>query len=83
MRMMSPMQRYHSHIKPKDSEGNYVDIEDDDDSTLNPHLEPCGGYKAGRVHFDAAVNSRVFVAWKTLHPDAAGNCTLKLGSGLI
>jgi len=82
---MSPMQRYHSHVKPKDMAGSEVDNdpENDDDSGLNPHLEPCGGFKPGRVHFDAEVSSKVFVAWKTVHPDATGNCTLRLGAGLM
>jgi len=49
---------------------------------FNPHLEPCGGYRPGRVHFDAETNSKVFIAWKTMHPDIAGNCTIRLGSGV-
>ena len=81
--MVSPMQRYVSHIKAKDSDGNEIEVDDDEDKPdLNPKLQPCGGFKAGRVHFDAEVSTKIFVAWKTVHPDVLGNCTIRLGSGV-
>ena len=27
------------------------------------------------------MNSKMFVAWKTVHPDELGNCTIRLGAG--
>mgnify|MGYP000937757871 CR=1 FL=1 len=80
--MISPMQRYISHVKPKDAEGNEIEpSEDEAEAVQNPKLQPCGGFKSGRVHFDAEVSSKIFVAWKTVHPDVAGNCTIRIGSG--
>ena len=75
------MQRYTSHIKPKDSDGNEVDVEETDPVFINPHSEPCGGMAAGRVHFDAEAGSKIFVAFKTVHPDSKSNCTVSLGQG--
>jgi hypothetical protein len=73
------MQRYVSHVKPKDMDGNEIDVEETDPVKLNPHNEPCGGMPAGRVHFDASVGSKMFIAWKTAHPDSNSNCTISLG----
>lgn len=81
--MVSPMQRFIPHSKPKDDNGNELEGEEEIDlASLNPHLQPCGGFKPGKVHFDAEVSSKLFVAWKTLHPDISGNCTISLGSGV-
>ena len=78
------MQRYKSRVTPKDSNGNVIDTDDgDDDSTPNPKVYPCGGQKSGRVHFDAESGTKAFIAWKTLHPDETGNCTIRLGNGNI
>jgi hypothetical protein len=84
MKLISPMQRYKSRVTPKDSNGNVIDTDDgDDDSTPNPKVYPCGGQKSGRVHFDAESGTKAFIAWKTLHPDETGNCTIRLGNGNI
>jgi hypothetical protein len=86
MKLISPMQRYWSRVTPKDSAGNTLEndgrYEEYKDSDLNPGLTPCGGAKAGRVHFDADAGSKSFVMWRTIHPDLNGNCTIKLGDGL-
>lgn len=81
MRMISPIPRRPSLIKPHDSDGNELDdskYEIYKESDMNPLLQPCGGTKAGRVHFDAEAGSKTYVQWKTIHPDDLGNCTLKL-----
>jgi hypothetical protein len=54
---------------------------DDDYPVLNARAAPCGGHPKGKAHFDAEMNTKIFVAWKIVHPDASGNCTLRLGSG--
>jgi hypothetical protein len=87
MKLISPMQRYWSRVTPKDSEGNVLYDSDNryqeyKESDLNTALFPCGGAKAGRVHFDADAGSKAFVMWRTIHPDLAGNCTIRLGDGL-
>ena len=86
MKLISPMQRYWSRVTPKDSQGNTLNdegrYEEYKDSDLNPSHAPCGGAKAGRVHFDADAGSRAFIMWRTIHPDLSGNCTIKLGDGL-
>lgn len=83
---MSPMQRLDLHAKLKDDDGNFVENPIDMDNTgeevINPKQAPCGGYKSGKVHFDAEVSTRIFVAWKIMHPDVTGNCTIRLGSGV-
>jgi hypothetical protein len=87
MKLISPMQRYPSRVTPKDSQGNT--LSDDGrypeykESDLNPSVAPCGGAKLGRVHFDADAGSKAFVMWRTIHPDLAGNCTIRLGDGLV
>ena len=87
MKLISPMQRYWSRVTPKDSEGNTLYDSDGryqeyKESDLNPALAPCGGAKAGRVHFDADAGSKAFIMWRTIHPDLDGNCTIRLGDGL-
>lgn len=70
------MMRYKSHVKANDLDTNDAELE------INPRSSPCGGMKRGYVHFDAEPNSKIFVAWKTLHPDVNGNCTIRIGAGL-
>ena len=87
MKLISPMQRYPSRVVPKDSEGNLIydtegRYESYKESDLNPGMAPCGGAKAGRVHFDADAGSKAYVMWRTIHPDLTGNCTIRLGDGL-
>ena len=87
MKLISPMQRYWSRVTPKDSEGNTLydsegRYQEYKESDLNPALAPCGGAKAGRVHFDADAGSKAFIMWRTIHPDLDGNCTIRLGDGL-
>ena len=48
---------------------------------LNPFLRPCGGTKPGKVHFTAEMESKAFIAWKTVVPDETGNFTIKLSDG--
>jgi hypothetical protein len=48
---------------------------------LNPNTRPCGGTKAGKIHFTAEMEQKVYIAWKTLVPDEIGNCTIKLSDG--
>jgi hypothetical protein len=74
MKLISPMQRFYPRAKPKDDNGD--DIPDDsdrypvyDESELNPKLSPCGGAKMGRIHFDAAQGSEIYVMWKVVHSD--------------
>jgi hypothetical protein len=84
MKLISPMQRYTSRVTPKDADGNAISTDDgEEDTAVNPKTEPCGGQKSGRVHFDAESGSKAFIAWKTLHPDETGNCTIRLGNGNI
>lgn len=66
MKLISPMQRYYSRVRPKDADGNVMDIDElkyppYDPSDLNPLLEPCGGAKPGRVHFDAESGSKALI----------------------
>lgn len=81
------MQRYYSRVKPKDSDGNEIDDETDrypfyDEADLNPHLQPCGGAKPGRAHFDAEAGSKAHIMWRVKSPDSNSNCTIRLGGGL-
>jgi len=81
------MQRYYSRVRPKDADGNPMDLDEEkyppyDATDLNPLLEPCGGAKTGRVHFDAESGSKALIQWRTVHPDEQGNCTIRLGDGL-
>lgn len=75
------MQRYTSHIKntledqPQEEESNATSTD------KNARVGPCGGYPKGKVFFDAEVDSKIMVAWKVLHPDSEGNCTIRLGAG--
>lgn len=83
MSMISPMGRYITRKKIKDEEGNV--IEDDSlevvaETDTNPHLEPCGGFPRGRVHFDAEPGSKNMISWKVKFPDVGGNCTIRLGN---
>jgi hypothetical protein len=48
---------------------------------LNPNVRPCGGTKPGKIHFTAEMESKAFIAWKTVVPDDIGNCTIKLSDG--
>ena len=86
MRLISPIPRRPSTIKAKDSDGNYLDdtskYEAYKESEMNPLLQPCGGTKAGRVHFDAEQGSKAYISWRTIHPDDLGNCSLKLAEGI-
>lgn len=79
MKLVSPMQR--SSVSKKyddDDEGKYQQYTLAD---LNPNLRPCGGTKPGKIHFTAEMESKAFVAWKTVVPDETGNCTIKLSDG--
>ena len=82
MELVSPMQRApHKHVE-KDETGGVLDdtkYEEYTEADLNPLAYPCGGAKAGRVHFDAEMGTKSFVSWKTLHADDAGTCILRLG----
>jgi hypothetical protein len=74
MKLMSPMGRYHTHLK-------IAELSDEVEE-VNQKVAPCGGKKRGFAHFDAEANSKVYVAFKTVHPDIDGNCTIRLGAGL-
>lgn len=79
MKLVSPMQR--SSVSKKyddDDEGKYQQYTLAD---LNPNIRPCGGTKPGKIHFTAEMESKAFVAWKTVVPDETGNCTIKLSDG--
>jgi len=79
MKLVSPMQR--SSVSKKyddDDEGKYQQYTLAD---LNPNIRPCGGTKPGKIHFTAEMESKAFVAWKTIVPDETGNCTIKLSDG--
>lgn len=79
MRLVSPMQRGSvSKHYDDDDEGKYQSYTAMD---LNPNLRPCGGTKPGKIHFTAEMESKAFIAWKTLVPDETGNCTIKLSDG--
>ena len=84
MKLISPMQRYITHAKLKNDAGVEVESTEEPDNvdSLNTHITPCGGFKPGKVHFDAEVNSKDFVAWKIVHPDIDGNCTIRIGNGV-
>jgi hypothetical protein len=79
MKLVSPMQR--SSVSKKyddDDEGKYQQYTLAD---LNPNIRPSGGTKPGKIHFTAEMESKAFVAWKTVVPDETGNCTIKLSDG--
>jgi hypothetical protein len=79
MRLVSPMQRSTvSKHYDDDDEGKYGSYTLAD---LNPNLRPCGGTKPGKIHFTAEMESKAFIAWKTMVPDETGNCTIKLSDG--
>lgn len=86
MKLVSPMQRYWSSLPAKNALGE--ELEDDGryeeytDADLNPVEAPCGGAKAGRIHFDAEMGSKTQVQFKTVHSDKNGNCTFRIGDGL-
>ena len=83
MSLISPMGRYITRKKIKDEDGNIIQddsLEVVSESDTNPHLEPCGGFPRGRVHFDAEPGSRGMISWKTKYPDVNGNCTVRLGN---
>ena len=86
MQLISPMQRYISRVTPKDIDGNVIDdtgkYESYTEADLNPLLAPCGGAKAGRVHFDSESGSTALISWKVYHPDDQGNCTISLGDSI-
>mmetsp|Transcript_32936 Transcript_32936/g.50365 ORF Transcript_32936/g.50365 Transcript_32936/m.50365 type:complete len:136 (+) Transcript_32936:198-605(+) len=87
MKLVSPMQRYYSRVTPKDADGSVMEDPDGryeyyDNNDLNPKVQPCGGAKLGRVHFDAESGTRMNVLWRTVHPDLKGNCTIRLSDGL-
>ena len=83
MKLMSPMQRFVSHIHADqlDDDSSEPVAAVADTSSFNPRTAPCGGYKKGKVHFDVEMDTKILVAWKTVHPDAEGNCTIRLGVG--
>ena len=82
MELISPIQRYIRRGPDLDENNEELDdtrYESYTEADLNPLLYPCGGAKAGRVHFDAEMSSKVYINWRTLHPDDKGMCTLRLG----
>ena len=80
MKLVSPMQRSSSskHYDDEEEAAKYQSYTAND---LNPNLRPCGGTKAGKIHFTAEMESKAFIAWKTIVPDETGNCTIKLSDG--
>jgi len=42
---------------------------------------PCGGTKAGPIHYETTPGSRNLIAWKVQTPAANGHCTIKVSSG--
>ena len=82
MELISPIQRYIRRGPDLDENNSELDdsrYETYTEADLNPLLYPCGGAKAGRVHFDAEMGSKAYINWRTIHPDDNGMCTLRLG----
>ena len=79
IKLVSPMERSsYSKNYDDDEEHKYQSYTAND---LNPNMRPCGGTKPGKIHFTAEMESKAFIAWKTIVPDETGNCTIKLSDG--
>ena len=79
IKLVSPMERSSASKHYEDDEENKYQSYTAND--LNPNMRPCGGTKPGKIHFTAEMESKAFIAWKTIVPDETGNCTIKLSDG--